>query len=145
LPNGQGSSLYLYHFVPFRLAGRELSYWDEVKEHVKNDIMARYRGITTNMGPDNIIASAIETPWDMHRWSPSFQQGDLMGIGSYIDQWSGRRPTPELAQYRVPGIAGLYLTGPFMHPGGTVTGGGRATALQLMTDLKVKYNQIIST
>ncbi len=145
LPNGQGSSLYLYHFVPFRLAGRDLPYWDEVKQQVKDDIMARYRGITTNMGPDNIIASAIETPWDMQRWSPSFQQGDLMGIGSYIDQWSGRRPTPELAQYRVPGIAGLYLAGPFMHPGGTVTGGGRATAMQLMTDLKVKYNQIIST
>lgn len=144
VPNGQGASLYLYHFVPFKLAGRELSYWDEVKEQVKEDMLRRYQGITTNMGSDNIIAGAIETPYDMHRWSPSFQNGDLIGIGTYIDQWLGRRPTPELAQYRVPGIAGLYLSGPCFHPGGTVTGGGRATAMQILGDLKIKYDRIMS-
>jgi phytoene dehydrogenase-like protein len=96
------------------------------------------------MSSDNIIASSIETPYDMHKWSPSFQNGDLMGIGTYIDQWLGRRPTPELAQYRVPGIKALYLSGPCFHPGGTVTGGGRATAMQLMGDLGVKYDGIMS-
>lgn len=144
VPNGQGASLYLYHFVPFKLAGHDLAYWDDVKESVKEDMLERYRKITTNMGADNIIGSAIETPYDMHRWSPSFQNGDLMGIGTYIDQWMGRRPTPELAQYRVPGIAGLYLSGPFLHPGGTVTGGGRATAMQLMGDLGVRYDRLMS-
>ena len=144
VPNGQGASLYLYHFVPFILDGRELSYWDEVREEVMHDMLERYRGITTNMGPENVIAGAIETPYDMHRWSPSFQNGDLMGIGTYIDQWMGRRPTPELAQYRVPGITGLYLAGPFLHPGGTVTGGGRATAMRLMGDLGVKHDKIMS-
>ena len=145
VPNGQGAALYLYHFVPFKFAGKELPYWDEVKEQVKLEVLQRYQGITTNMGSDNILGSAIETPYDMHRWSPSFQNGDLMGIGTYIDQWNGRRPTPELAQYRMPGIAGLYLSGPFMHPGGTVTGGGRAVALQLFGDLGVNYSRIIST
>lgn len=145
VPNGQGASLYLYHFVPFKLAGKELSYWDEVKDEVKADILKRYQGITTNMSEDNVIASAIETPWDMHQWSPSFQNGDLMGVGTYIDQWMGRRPTPELAQYRVPGIDGLYLSGPFLHPGGTVTGGGRATAMQLMGDLGVRYDKVMAS
>lgn len=145
LPGGKGASLYLYHFVPFQLAGRELADWDEVKESVKDEIMDRYRRITTNMDAGNIIAGAIETPYDMQKWSPSFQRDDLMGIGSYIDQWAGRRPTPELAQYRVPGIEGLYLAGPFMHPGGTVTGGGRATAMQLMGDLGVKYDRFMAT
>jgi len=145
VPNGQGASLYLYHFVPFKLAGNDLAYWDEVREQVKEDMLERYRGITTNMGADNVIAGAIETPYDMHKWSPSFQNGDLMGVGTYIDQWMGRRPTPELAQYRVPGIEGLYLSGPFLHPGGTVTGGGRATAMQLMGDLGVRYDRLMST
>jgi phytoene dehydrogenase-like protein len=80
----------------------------------------------------------------MSKWSPSFQKGDLFGIGTYIDQWMGRRPTAELAQYRVPGIKGLYLSGPFMHPGGTVTGGGRATAIQILEDLGVNSSRIIS-
>jgi phytoene dehydrogenase-like protein len=144
VPNGKGAALYLYHFVPFKLAGKELSYWDEVKEAVKEDMLKRYQGITTNMSSDNVIASAIETPYDMHKWSPSFQNGDIMGVGTYIDQWSGRRPTPDLAQYRVPGIAGLYLCGPFLHPGGTVTGGGRAVAMRLMGDLKVDYSKIMT-
>ncbi|MET0546261.1 MAG: NAD(P)/FAD-dependent oxidoreductase, partial [Caulobacterales bacterium] len=144
VPNGKGSSLYLYHFVPFKLAGHELSYWDEVKEQVKEDIIERYRGITTNMTSDNIIASAIETPYDMHKWSPSFQNGDLMGCGTYIDQFMGRRPNPELAQYTVPGIQGLYLSGPTLHPGGTVTGGGRATAIKLLGDLGVNYDKVIA-
>jgi phytoene dehydrogenase-like protein len=145
VPNGQGAALYLYHFVPLKLAGRELAHWDEVKEEVKEDMLRRYQGLTTNMGADNVIAGAIETPYDMHKWSPSFQNGDLMGIGSYIDQWNGRRPIPELAQYRVPGISGLYLSGPFLHPGGTVTGGGRCTAMRLMGDLGVNYSRIMST
>jgi phytoene dehydrogenase-like protein len=97
------------------------------------------------MTSDNILGGTIETPYDMHRWSPSFQNGDIMGIGQYIDQWSGRRPTPELAQYRVPGIKGLYLSGPFLHPGGTVTGGGRATAISVLGDLGVNYSKLITT
>jgi phytoene dehydrogenase-like protein len=53
------------------------------------------------------------------------------------------RPTPELAQYRVPGAEGLYLAGPFMHPGGGITGGGRAVAMRVMEDLKVDYGKVI--
>jgi phytoene dehydrogenase-like protein len=144
VPNGEGASLYLYHFVPFKLAGKELSYWDEVKQQVLEDMLTRYQTVTTNMTSDNIIASNIETPHDMQKWSPSFQHGDLMGCGTYLDQWMGRRPTPELAQYRVPGIKGLYLSGPCFHPGGTVTGGGRATAMRMMGDLNIDYKKVMS-
>lgn len=60
-----------------------------------------------------------------------------MGIGMFQHQLMGRRPTPRLAQYAVPGADGLYLTGPFMHPGGAITGGGRATATKIMEDLGI--------
>jgi len=30
-----------------------------------------------------------------------------------------------------------------MHPGGAVTGGGRATAIQVFEDLKVPYGKLI--
>ncbi len=143
VPNGQGATLYLYHFVPFILQGKGLEHWDVVKDEVKQEVLRRYQGITTNMTADNILASEIETPYDMHKWSPTFRNGDLFGIGTYIDQWMGRRPTPELAQYRVPGIGGLYLSGPFMHPGGGVTGGGRATAIQVFEDLKINTSKLL--
>jgi phytoene dehydrogenase-like protein len=144
VPGGHGASLYLYHFVPFELAGQGLEHWDVVKDEVKAELLQRYRSYTTNMTDDNILGNVIETPYDMHKWSPSFQKGDIFGCGTYFDQWMGRRPTPELAQYRVPGIEGLYMSGPFMHPGGAVTGGGRATAIQVFEDLGVPYHKIIA-
>jgi hypothetical protein len=64
-------------------------------------------------------------------------------LGSYIYQSLGMRPTAELSQYRVPGAKGLYLAGPFMHPGGGLTGGGRAVAMRVMEDLKVDYSKVI--
>ena len=66
-----------------------------------------------------------------------------MGVGSYIYQSLGLRPTAELAHCRVPGAKGLYLTGPFMHPGGGLTGGGRAVAMRMMEDLGVKYGSVV--
>ena len=63
--------------------------------------------------------------------------GDIFGISMTFGQIMGRRPIPELAQYRVPGLESLYLVGPFMHPGGTVTFGGRAVAMKMMMDWKL--------
>jgi hypothetical protein len=33
-------------------------------------------------------------------------------------------------------LEALYLVGPFMHPGGTVTFGGRAVAMKMLMDSK---------
>jgi phytoene dehydrogenase-like protein len=52
--------------------------------------------------------------------SSSFQGGDICGLSMAVDQMGAARPTPALAKYRVPGIDGLYLPGPFMHPEGGV-------------------------
>jgi phytoene dehydrogenase-like protein len=71
------------------------------------------------------------------------RDGDIVGIGSGIYQFFGMRPTAELSQYRVPGAKGLYLAGPFMHPGGGITGGGRATAMRLMDDVGIDYSKIM--
>ena len=49
----------------------------------------------------------------------------------------------ELAQYRVPGAKGLYLSGPFMHPGGGLTGGGRPVAMKVKDDIGVDYSKVI--
>ena len=71
----------------------------------------------------------------MERTSPSFFRGDLHGIATTTYQSGSHRPTPELGQYRVPGVERLYLVGPFQHPGGGVFGAGRATAMVMAEDL----------
>jgi phytoene dehydrogenase-like protein len=44
----------------------------------------------------------------------------------------GFRPTPQLSGHRVPGLAGLYLTGASTHPGGGVSGNSGRTAARVV-------------
>jgi phytoene dehydrogenase-like protein len=143
VPEGK-AELWLYHYAPFRPDGGAPERWDQEKERFADWMLGEYRRFTSNMGDENIIARHVESPLDHVRTSPSFQGGDIMGIGQYVYQFLGRRPTPELAQYAVPGIEGLYLSGPFMHPGGGVTGGGRATAIKIMSDLDIDFEKVVS-
>lgn len=127
-------TLYLYCFAPLELKGG----WNpQVRDEYRDWMYKEYAKFCTNMTEDNIIGRAAESPADMAEWSSSFRKGDIFGIGNFIHQYLGRRPTPALAQYAVPGADGLYLAGPFMHPGGAVTGGGRATAIKILEDLGI--------
>jgi phytoene dehydrogenase-like protein len=75
----------------------------------------------------------------MERTSPSFMQGDLHGVAPSSYQSGAHRPTPDLGQYRVPGVDRLYLVGPFQYPGGGVLGAGRATAQVMCDDLGIEF------
>lgn len=77
----------------------------------------------------------VLTPVEHEQSTPSFARGDLNGVGMFLHQTGGLRPTAALSGFAVPGADGLYLVGPFMHPGGGITGGGRATAVKVLTDL----------
>ena len=101
-----------------------------------------YRRFYSNLAPDNILARVVRSPLDHERDSPaSFVKGDIHGCAPFMYQSVGHRPTPDLGQYTVPGVAGLYLVGPFMHPGGGVFGAGRGTAIRLMDDLANRLRQ----
>ncbi|UCV23598.1 phytoene desaturase family protein [Ferribacterium limneticum] len=131
------ATMYLYHFAPLELQKGGLEGWDDIKEETADAIYDEMCKYTTNMDRSKIIARHVETPLDHHRHSASMRNGDIFGIGTFTSQFFGRRPTPELAQYRIPGIEGFYLCGPFMHPGGSVTLGGRATAMKMLMDWKI--------
>ena len=89
------------------------------------------------MDDSKIIARHIESPLEHHHHSASMMYSDIEGLGTTLGQIMGRRPIAELGQYSVPGLASLYLVGPFMHPGGNVTFGGRAVAMKMMMDWKL--------
>ncbi len=137
------ATLYMYHFAPYDLADGGAEKWADTKDHVADWMLDGFRKYTSNMGAENIIARHVASPLDYERTSLSFQRGDISGIGRYLYQFLGRRPTPELSRYAVPGIEGLYLAGPFMHPGGGVIGGGRATAVKIMDDLDIDFEKVV--
>ena len=99
-------------------------------------------GLLPNLTSSNVIAWHCDSPLDMERTSSSFVRGDLHGIAMSSYQQGAHRPTPELGQFVVPGTGGLYLVGPFEHPGGGVFGAGRATAQRLCEDLKIDFAKI---
>lgn len=141
VPSPDNCSLYLYHFAPLELADGGLAAWDKHKQEYGDLVWEAFKKFTTNIDDSCILGRLIETPLDHHRHSGSMMNGDIFGIGTAGGQILGRRPTPALANYRVPNIKGLYLSGPFMHPGGTVTLGGRATAIVMYQDMRLDLNK----
>lgn len=132
-------------FAPYELAEGGSARWDEYKEEFGDLQQAAFRQFVANLTDDNIVARKLFSPVDLERGSPnSMMRGDVHGVAPYFYQSAGHRPTPDLAQYRMPGVEGLYLVGPFMHPGGGVYGAGRATAMQMFGDLGMDFDKLIA-
>lgn len=143
-PSGAGV-FYGVTFAPYDLHDGGPAAWDEKKEEIADGSMAYYRKFFTNLDDENIIGREVKSPLDHERDSPtSYIRGDIHGCAPFMYQFVGHRPTPDLGAFRVPGIERLYLTGPFMHPGGGVFGAGRATAIQMMDDLAIDYDKVCS-
>lgn len=132
-PSGK-ATLYLYHMVPMIPEGGTLETWEGMTAPFAKWLLEGARNYVGNLEDSNILGAHHESPLDMDRCSPSFRNGDVMGLGTFADQFIGGRPIADFSQFRVPGIKDLYLCGPFMHPGGGVTGGGRAVAMRVMHD-----------
>jgi len=139
-PPGKG----LFHgitFAPYELA--DGSRWDDIREQVGDLSLAAYRHFVPNLTADNIIARKLYSPLDLERNSPnSMVRGDVHGVAPFFYQTGSYRPTADLGNYTVPGVERLYLVGPFMHPGGGVFGGGRATAIRMFEDLKLDFERV---
>ncbi|MEP7243713.1 MAG: NAD(P)/FAD-dependent oxidoreductase [Gammaproteobacteria bacterium] len=130
---------HFWDYVPFRRPdGRS---WDESKFDYARHMLDHASGFIDNLTADNILAIHCDSPVDMERTSPSFLRGDLHGVAPSTYQSGSHRPTPDLGQYRVPGVERFYLVGPFQHPGGGVFGAGRATAMQMCEDLGLDFEK----
>jgi phytoene dehydrogenase-like protein len=141
-PPGKGIT-FLQGFVPYNLADGGPQKWDEIKEREGQRMLAQSQKFISNLTSANIIKHCVQTPLDHERHSPnSFVEGDIHGLGGYFSQNGGLRPSPELAQYRVPGVERLYLVGPFMHPGGSVFGAGRNTVMNVFEDLGLNFEKV---
>ncbi len=137
-PDGK-AIFHAWDYVPYaRKDGRN---WDEAKGEFAQGMIARMSDFIDNV-PDAVLQYHADSPVDMERTSPSFFRGDLHGIATTTYQSGSHRPTPELGQYKVPGVERLYLVGPFQHPGGGVFGAGRATAMVMAEDIGVDFDAI---
>lgn len=131
-------------FAPYNLEDGGPARWDEIAEQMGDRSLAAYRKFIKNLTSDNIVKRTIVTPLDHARHMPnSMVGGDVHGVAPYFYQTGGHRPTPELAQYTVPGVERFYLVGPFQHPGGGVYGAGRATAIRMFEHLGMDFDKLV--
>jgi hypothetical protein len=145
VPPGRG----MFHgitFAPYNLADGGSARWDEIAEQMGDRSLAAYRKFVKNLTSENIVKRTIATPLDHARNLPnSMVGGDVHGVAPYFYQTGGHRPTPDLAQYTVPGIERFYLVGPFQHPGGGVYGAGRATAMRMFEHFGMDFDQLVGS
>lgn len=138
-PAGQ-HTLYLLSYAPLRLAEGT---WDERKEELFDDVFATFCGLTTNMGPGKVLGRAVESPADGERFNASWPNGDPGHFGQQLFQFMGYRPLPNMG-YRLP-AEGFYLVGPSTHPGSGLTGGARAGAQAILTDLGFDFIEVVNS
>ncbi len=138
------ATLSIFGFGPWELREGGSSAWQTRKSQHADWLLGNYRRYCDNMADANIVAYRYDSPLDVLSHTPTFQRADVGGVGKYLHQFGGHRPTAELAQYAVPGVERLYLAGTFMHPPGGVTGGGRATAIKICGDLGIDFERLTS-
>ena len=141
-PEGK-HTLYLYHYEPYYLKDGGGAGWDEIEQEVADAILQKAREHTTNLGSDNILSRWITSPLDTESASPGFRAGDIMHIGTFLDQYLSNRPLPGWGNYRTP-VNNLYMCGASTHPGGGVTGGGRAAVQLIMEDLGIDFKKVVA-
>jgi phytoene dehydrogenase-like protein len=142
IPAGKGA-LHLYGFAPYNLKDGGPKKWDEIGKQVYQGFIDDLRGMTTNMGDDNILGSNFLTPLDLERHDNSMKHADIGHIGLYSWQLGGNRPVPGWGQYKTP-VNRLYLSGASTHPGSGVTGGsGRNAAHVILEDLGLDFDQVV--
>jgi len=120
-----------YH--PYELSNGEN--WDDIREREADklyDLVCQY---APNMR-GKMIARYIQTPLDIER-TLGLLRANVMHLEMSLDQMFMFRPLPELAEYKVPGLPGLYLTGASTHPGGGVfAASGYNTARVILHEAK---------
>jgi beta-carotene ketolase (CrtO type) len=90
------------------------------KEKEKIDAYMRkaFSSVVENLD-DDLVEHWSLTPWEQEFRNTGMIGGTWCTIRQCRDQWWNKRPLPELARYRVPGIDGLYLSHQSSaHPGG---------------------------
>jgi len=132
-PPGRHNITVWGQWYPYELAGGES--WDAVGRREADRLIARVDAAAPGFA-GTVEHVHVQTPADIER-ELGMLRGNVMHVEMGLDGMFALRPLPELAGYRVPGLAGMYLTGASTHPGGGVFGAsGRTAAHVILSDLR---------
>ncbi len=111
---------FAWQFVPSRPADGGKQRWESEAEPFAERIVQTWREYAPNLAEAE-MARFVHSPLDTERFIPSMLHGDRHHGLYHPSNFGYNRPHPDLSGYRTP-IAGLYLCGAGMHPGGSFHG-----------------------
>lgn len=130
-PPGKHNVTVWGQWHPYALA--DGTSWDAVGQQEGEKLVAAVDRVAPGFAA-SVEHLHVQTPLDLER-ELGLRQGQVMHVEMSFDQMFLWRPLPELAGYRVPGVAGMYLCGASTHPGGGVFGAsGRSAARSVLRD-----------
>jgi phytoene dehydrogenase-like protein len=129
-PKGRHTLTLGVQQLPFELAEGT---WDDVKESWADRVVDNLCEYAPNLR-DHILDRVVITPQDLER-DYNLTGGNIFHGAMFLNQLFSSRPTAWLSSYRTP-VAGYYLCGAGMHPGGGVMGApGHNAAKAVLADL----------
>ncbi len=130
-PDGKHVLFTWGQYHPYEMSNGEN--WDDIREREADKLYELVCQYAPNMR-GKMIDRYIQTPLDIER-TLGMLRANVMHLEMSLDQMFMFRPLPELAEYKVPGLPGLYLTGASTHPGGGVfAASGYNTARVILGD-----------
>ncbi len=134
---GDGHVAFWWPFAPYVVDG-DPNNWDLHRDEYQERMLNVWRSVTSNLDDDNIIGVYLRTPLDVSRGNAAMRKGAVR-MGPYTQSQSRlNRPHPDLADYRIPGIAGLYHASSTSPNGGGLSGAaGYCAAGAIVSDLGV--------
>lgn len=131
--DGNGHVAFWWPFAPYVVDGSP-SNWDQRREEYQERLLEVWRSIATNVEDDNLLGVYLRTPLDVSRDNAAMRNGAVR-MGPYTPEQSGaNRPHPDLADYRFPGLAGLYHSSGTSPNGGGVSGAAGYCAAGVIAD-----------
>jgi phytoene dehydrogenase-like protein len=132
-PPGQHVVTIWGQWYPYALA--DGADWESLAEPAARQLIAAVDRYAPGFA-DSVQRLYVQTPLKLEQ-ELSLRRGNVMHVEMGLASMFGFRPTPALSGHRVPGLAGLYLTGASTHPGGGVSGNsGRTAARVVLADRK---------
>lgn len=131
--DGTGHVAFWWPFAPYVVDGSPSS-WDERRQEYQERLLDVWRSIATNIDEDNLLGVYLRTPLDVSRENAAMRNGAVR-MGPYTPEQSGaNRPHPDLADFRFPGLAGLYHSSGTSPNGGGVSGAAGYCAAGVIAD-----------
>jgi phytoene dehydrogenase-like protein len=131
--DSDGHVAFWWPFAPFVVDGDSAN-WDHRREEYTRRLLDAWTAFAPNLDGDNTLAAYLRTPLDVTRGNASMRDGGVR-MGPYTPTQSGlNRPHPDLADYRVPGLIGLYHASSTSPNGGGISGAAGYVAAGVIAD-----------